>query len=66
MGIFTTPMDAFLGFSLMCLYFTALVTVSMLTFKKGHTLLGILANFLPLLWLICACLPATEGSRAWV
>jgi hypothetical protein len=66
MGLFTTPMEAFLSFSLMCLYITCLFTVCMLTFKKGHTLLGILGIFIPLLWLIGACLPAKEGSRAWV
>jgi hypothetical protein len=34
-----------------------------LTFKKGHTLLGILGIFLPFLWLIGAILPAKPGSR---
>jgi hypothetical protein len=66
MGIFTTPMEEFLGFCLMILYISCLFTVCLLTFKKGHTLLGILGIFLPLLWLIGACLPAKEGSRAWV
>jgi hypothetical protein len=66
MGIMTTPMEAFLSFSLMMLYFTCLFTVCLMTFRKGHTLLGILGIFMPLLWLIGACLPAKEGSRAWV
>ena len=66
MGIMTTPLEAFLSFSLMMLYFTCIFTVCMLTFKKGHTLLGIIGIFIPLLWLIGACLPAKHGSRAWV
>jgi len=66
MGIMTTPLEEFLSFAFICLYITCLFTVCMLTFKKGHTLLGILGIFIPLLWLIGACLPAKEGSRAWV
>ena len=65
-GIFTTPMEAFLSFTLTCMYIACLFTVCMLTFKKGHTLLGIIGIFIPLLWLIGACLPAKHGSRAWV
>jgi hypothetical protein len=66
MGILTTPLEAFLSFSLFLLYIGCLFTVCMLTFKKGHTLLGIIGIFFPLLWLIGACLPAKEGSRAWI
>jgi hypothetical protein len=66
MGLFTTPLEAFLEFSLMMMYFACIFTVCLLTFKKGHTLLGILGIFIPLLWLIGACLPAKHGSRAWV
>jgi hypothetical protein len=35
----------------------------MLTFQKGHTLLGIIGIFVPFLWLIGAILPAKPGSR---
>jgi hypothetical protein len=66
MGIFTTPMEQFFSFMFAMMYIACLFTVCMLTFKKGHTLLGILGIFLPLLWLIGACLPAKHGSRAWV
>jgi len=66
MGFMTTPLEAFLSFSLMCLYIACLFTVCLLTFKKGHTLLGIIGIFIPILWLIGAVLPAKEGSRAWV
>lgn len=44
-------------------YIVAIFTVAMLTFKKGHVLLGILGIFLPFLWLIGAILPAKRGSR---
>ena len=44
-------------------YVVALFTVCMLTFQKGHTLLGIVGIFLPFLWLIGAILPAKPGSR---
>ena len=43
-------------------YIVALFTVCTLTFKKGHTLLGIVGIFLPFLWLIGAILPAKPGS----
>lgn len=44
-------------------YIVALFTVCMLTFQKGHTLLGIVGIFLPFLWLVGAILPAKAGSR---
>jgi len=44
-------------------YIFAIFSVCMLTFKKGHTLLGIIGIFLPFLWLIGAVLPAKRGSR---
>ena len=34
-----------------------------MTFRKGHTLLGIVGIILPILWLIGAFMPAKEGSR---
>jgi hypothetical protein len=48
---------------LVVLYFFLLFTVCLLTFQKGHILLGILGFFLPILWLIGAILPARPGSR---
>ena len=44
-------------------YIVALFTVCLLTFRKGHTLLGIVGIFLPFLWLIGAILPAKRGSQ---
>ena len=44
-------------------YFFLLCTVCLLTFQKGHVVLGILGIFIPFLWLIGAILPAKQGSR---
>ena len=53
----------FFGFCLFALYITCLFTVCMITFQKGHTVLGIVGIFVPFLWLIGAILPAKKGSR---
>lgn len=55
-----------LSITLLTLYFALLLTVCMLTFRKGYTLLGIIGIFFPILWLIGAVLPAKEGSSYWV
>lgn len=44
-------------------YIFLLFTVCMLTFQKGHIVLGIVGIFVPFLWLIGAILPARPGSR---
>jgi hypothetical protein len=51
-----------IGVALFSLYIVCLFTVCLLTFRKGHTALGILGIFLPFLWLIGAVLPARPGS----
>jgi hypothetical protein len=56
-------LEWFLSISLFMLYIFALFTVALLTFQKGHVVLGIIGIFLPILWLIGAILPAKEGSR---
>jgi hypothetical protein len=48
---------------LVMFYIMCLFTVCALTFRKGHTLLGIVGIFIPFLWLIGAILPAKRGSR---
>jgi len=45
------------------IYIVCIFTVCMLTFKKGHTVLGIIGIFFPILWLVGAILPAKRGSR---
>lgn len=44
------------------IYFALLLTVAMLTFRKGYVFLGVVGIFLPILWLIGAILPAKPGS----
>jgi len=56
-------LDWILSVSLLVLYLMCLITVCMLTFKKGYLVLGILGIFFPLLWLIGAILPPKRGSR---
>ena len=51
------------GFMFWAMYIVCIFTVCMMTFQKGHTVLGILGIFLPFLWLIGAILPAKRGSR---
>ena len=58
----TTPLEWFLSTTLFILYLFCLFTVCLLTFRKGHTVLGILGIFLPFLWLIGAVLPPKQGS----
>jgi hypothetical protein len=58
-----SAMETFLWITLATLYIFALFTVALLTFQKGHIVLGIVGIFLPFLWLIGAILPAKEGSR---
>jgi hypothetical protein len=58
-----TALEWILSFSLLMIYITCLFTVCSLTFQKGHTLLGIVGIFFPLLWLVGAILPAKPGSR---
>jgi hypothetical protein len=45
------------------LYFFLLFTVCLLTFRKGHIVLGIVGIFVPFLWLIGAVLPPKHGSQ---
>jgi hypothetical protein len=56
-------LEWFFSVTFFVLYIVLLFTVCMLTFKKGHTLLGIIGIFFPILWLIGAILPAKRGSR---
>jgi hypothetical protein len=50
-------LDWFFAIGLGVLYLVLLFTVCVLTFRKGHWVLGILGIFLPFLWLIGAVLP---------
>jgi hypothetical protein len=57
-----TTLDWILTVSFGILYFFLLFTVCVMTFQKGHWLLGIIGIFVPFLWLIGAIMPAKPGS----
>jgi hypothetical protein len=48
--------------TLVVIYFCLLFTVAVMTFRKGHFVLGIFGIFFPFLWLLGAVLPAMPGS----
>ena len=45
-------------FTLGILYFALMFTVCVVTFRKGHWVLGLFGFFIPILWLIGAVLPS--------
>lgn len=57
-----TGLDWLLSSMLVVLYVFLVFTVCLMTFQKGHIVLGILGIFIPFLWLIGAILPAKPGS----
>jgi len=40
------------------LYFALMFTVAIMTFRKGHWVMGLIGFFFPILWLIGAVIPA--------
>ena len=44
------------------LYLVLVFTVCMVCFRKGHTVLGVLGIFFPILWLIGAAIAPVPGS----
>ena len=57
-------LEWFLGTTLAVLYIFCIFTVALITFQKGHYVLGILGIFLPFLWLIGAVLPDRNEGMA--
>ena len=45
------------------LYLALLFTVAIVTFRKGHWVLGLFGFFIPILWLIGAILPSRHPGR---
>lgn len=60
---FTDAMLWVLSITLLSIYIGCVFTVCRLTFQKGHSVLGIIGIFFPILWLIGAVLPAKPGSQ---
>jgi hypothetical protein len=60
-----TGLEWFLGTTLAVLYLFLIFTVALITFRKGHYVLGFLGIVLPFLWLIGAVLPdRNEGMTS--
>jgi hypothetical protein len=45
------------------LYLVLVVTLAVMTFRKGHWILGLIGFIFPILWLIGAILPSTHARR---
>jgi hypothetical protein len=52
----------FFAIGLGVLYLVLLFTVALMTFRKGHWILGLIGIIFPVLWLIGAILPARRGA----
>jgi hypothetical protein len=53
----------YIGFGFGILYLVLLVTLGVLTLRKGHWVMFIIGLFIPLFWLIGAIIPPVEGRR---
>jgi hypothetical protein len=49
--------------TLSIIYFVLLVTVAVMTFRKGHWVLGLIGFIFPILWIIGAILPSRRVYR---
>jgi hypothetical protein len=47
----------FFAFGMAVIYLVLLFTVAIMTFRKGHWILGLIGFFFPITWLIGAVLP---------
>ena len=56
----STPAEVVLG----VLYFVLLVTLGIMSIRKGHWIMFIIGFFIPLFWLIGALLPPTGRADA--
>jgi hypothetical protein len=45
------------------LYLVLVLTIALLSFRKGHWVLGLLGFVFPILWLIGAIMPARRAYR---
>jgi hypothetical protein len=53
-----------LGWTLIgIIYLVLILTLGLLTFRKGHWVLGLIGIFIPVLWLLGAILPARRRRR---
>jgi hypothetical protein len=54
----------FIGIGLGVIYLVLLCTLAVMSFRKGHWVLGLIGFIFPILWLIGAILPAKRYRRA--
>jgi hypothetical protein len=52
-----------LGFTLGIIYLVLLLVLGVLSFRKGHWVLGLIGFIFPLLWLVGAILPSRSARR---
>ena len=52
-----------LGFTLGIIYLVLLFVFAVLSFRKGHWVLGLIGFIFPILWIIGAVLPAKRYAR---
>jgi hypothetical protein len=52
-----------LGFTLGIIYLVLLLVLGVLSFRKGHWVLGLIGFIFPVLWLIGAILPSRHAHR---
>lgn len=52
-----------LGFTLGIIYLVLLLVLGVLSFRKGHWVLGLIGFVFPVLWLVGALLPSRYARR---
>jgi hypothetical protein len=52
-----------LGILLGCIYLVLLFVFAVLSFRKGHWVLGLIGFFIPILWIVGAMLPSRYERR---
>ncbi len=52
-----------MGFTLGAIYLILLITLGVISLRKGHWVMFIIGIFLPLFWLIGALIPSRERLR---
>jgi hypothetical protein len=59
-------MSTFLWIVLAVLYLTALISLGMMTLRKGHTLLFVVGIVFPILWIVGALMAPTPRAAGAV
>jgi hypothetical protein len=54
-----------MGFILGIIYFVLLITLGILSIRKGHWVMFIIGIFIPLFWIIGALLPSRERLQRY-